>query len=272
MEALQRILLDRDESAPLDVAALELARVEYPGMELEPFLDLLSSHARELDDRVSAGASGVEFVKVACEYLFDELGFRGNTERYYSVENSCLSQVLLNRTGIPITLAVVMIEIARRIDRPIFGVSLPGHFIARYGAEGDGLFIDCFHGGRLMDADQCRELALEVSGVDIASNPALLEPATKRSILVRMLNNLRNAYLREENFSSQIAVLDLLLLAMPQSADEYKQRGVCHMATKQYGSALADFQRYLELCPQAADRVLVEEQAERLRRFLETSQ
>ena len=271
MEALQRILLDRDESAPLDVAALELARVEYPRMEIEPFLDLLDSHARELEERVPEGASGVEYVKTACEYLFDELGFRGNTERYYSAENSCLSQVLLNRTGIPITLAVVLIEVSRRLDRPVFGVSLPGHFVARYGEDGEGLFIDCFHGGRLMDAGQCRELALEVSGVDIASNPALLEAATKRSILVRMLNNLRNAYLREENFASQIAVLDLLLLAMPQSADEYKQRGVCHMATKQYGSALADFERYLELSPQAADRALVEEQAERLKRFLDAS-
>ena len=268
VSALLRILTEHSESAHLDEAALELARVEYPGLSVAPFLDLLDSHARELGERITSRTSGQDFVAAANEYFFDELGFTGNHDRYYAAANSCLNDVLLNRTGIPITLSLVYIEIARRLNRPAYGISLPGHFLVRYADASCDVFIDVFNGGRLLDEEGCEALALEVSGVEIASNPGVLNPAPKHAILLRMLNNLRNVYLRDENYRGQIGVLDLLLAARPLAAEQYKHRGVCHLAEKHYDSALRDFRTYLELAPQASDRAAVAEQADRIERFL----
>lgn len=266
--ALLRILTEHSDSAPLDEAALELARIEHPGLPIAPFLDLLDSHARELGERVRPETGGQDFVAAANEYLFEELGFQGDRENYYTAANSCLNDVLLNRTGIPITLSIVYTEIARRLGRPVYGVSLPGHFLVRYAGPDYDAFIDAFNGGRLLDEEGCAALAYEVSGVEIAANPGILNPAPKHAILMRMLNNLRNVYLREENYRGQIGVLDLMLAARPLAAEQYKHRAVCHLAEKHYDSALRDFRTYLELAPEAADRAAVAEQAERIERYL----
>ncbi|MGH9719560.1 MAG: transglutaminase family protein, partial [Bryobacteraceae bacterium] len=115
----------------LDRAALLLATIEYPNLNIDGFLSLLDSHASELHRRLD-GVEGLAFVHEANRYLFEELGFRGNTDDYYNPANSCLNDVLTARLGIPITLSVVYIEIARRLGRPVFGVGLPGHFVVRY--------------------------------------------------------------------------------------------------------------------------------------------
>jgi hypothetical protein len=125
------LLTGRDISVPLDRAALELATIEFPTLEAGAFVAVLDAYAGELCRRLSNSRDGLVYVQEANRYLFDELGFRGNASDYYNPRNSCLNEVLTARTGIPITLSLVYIEIARRLEKPVQGIGLPGHFIVR---------------------------------------------------------------------------------------------------------------------------------------------
>jgi regulator of sirC expression with transglutaminase-like and TPR domain len=217
-------LLAGEESVLLDVAALELASVEYPGLNTGPFLDLLDSYARELGERLDEDSSGQEFVEAARLYLFEELGFQGNQQDYYHPSNSCLNDVLTDRTGLPITLAVVFMEVARRLGRKVNGIGLPGHFLVQYEDTDYSAYLDPFHGGRFLSLQQCRELALEAARVDIFQAPQYLTPVSRRHIVVRMLNNLRNAYARRQEARKSIEVLNLLLEAEPGASQLHQER------------------------------------------------
>jgi regulator of sirC expression with transglutaminase-like and TPR domain len=265
---LADLLARNDESVPLDVAALQLATIEYPDITVEPFRELLDSYARELGQRLSASTDGEEFVGTFTEYLFDELGFEGNEDDYYDPANSCLNEVLTRRKGIPITLSVVTIEIARRLGRPVTGIGLPGHFIVRYD---DGLFatyIDAFNNGQLLLEDECFDLARRATGLQLPDDPAMLAPVGTRAIILRMLNNLRSSYYLRQDPQKALKVLDLLIQADPASADEYKQRGIFRARLHLYQSARTDFETYLQLAPDAPDRDEVSKQLENLQSWL----
>ena len=262
------LLTGNSDGRELDRAALELARIEYPALEPEPFLALLDSHAAELGGRVPRRAAGSAFVEQANEYLFEELGFRGNSENYYDPRNSCLNDVLTTRRGIPITLSVVYIEIARRLGRRVRGVGLPGHFLVRYDEQEFTVFIDPFHGVVLRDAEACFRLARQVTGVEFDPSPELLEPVTSRQVIARMMANLRAIYFRRRQHAKLLRLLDLLLEANPDSAEERKQRGMVHLQVRNMSAALADLERYLELAPEAADLAQIQKQVLEIRRYL----
>ncbi|MEZ5356270.1 MAG: transglutaminase-like domain-containing protein [Bryobacteraceae bacterium] len=272
MDELRHWLTAPNAEIRLDKAALQIAAIEYPHLSEEPeraaaFLEILDSHARELG-ALTAGVEGQKWVRAAGEYLFTNLGFTGNEADYYSPSNSCLNDVLLTRTGIPITLAVVYLEVARRLGRPVAGIGLPGHFLVRFDDGEYSTYVDCFHGGRLLTAGECRALALEVARVDIANNPAALEPVSARSIAIRMLHNLRYAYLRASNAAKAVQALDLLIEAEPGHVALLRERGDLLTYLGRPAAALADWERYLRLAPTADDRDAVRERASLLRRSL----
>lgn len=268
MQDLLDLLAGRNTDVSLDVAALQLAAIEHPGLPVEPFLGLLDSHAAEFGERINQDVDGEEFVTLLNEYLFDELGFHGNQEDYYNPANSCLNEVLANRTGIPISLSVVYMELARRLDRPVYGIGLPGHFIVLYDDGEFSTYIDPFNGGRLLREQECFDLSESITGQEMSENPALLDPVGNKHILLRMLNNLRAIYYREKDHGKMLSVLDLLIAAEPENPGEYKQRAICHAQLKHYTACRDDFERYLRLAPEAADRKEVELQLEKLKRWL----
>lgn len=268
--ALHELLARSNESIPLDVAALQLASIEFPGLTAEPSLQVLDQYAAQMAGRVPTQAEGAEFIAQMNRFLFEDLGFHGNEADYYNPQNSCLNQVLHQRTGIPISLAVLYIELARRLGRSLFGIGLPGHFLVLYDDGRYATFIDPFHQGRLLTREDCYELAQSVAGVDVRARPAVLQPVTKRSILLRMLNNLRAVYLRQQSYDKAVMVLDLLIQALPGNADEHKQRGLLLLESGRYRDAYRDLSRYLQLQPQAEDRAGIEQQMKRIQRWLAT--
>jgi regulator of sirC expression with transglutaminase-like and TPR domain len=265
---LADLLARNDESVPLDVAALQLATIEYPDITVEPFRMLLDSYARELGQRVSPSADGEEFIGTFNEYLFDELGFEGNDQDYYDPANSCLNEVLTRRKGIPITLSLVCIEIARRLQRPITAIGLPGHFIVRYDDGKFATYIDPFNNGQLLFETECYDLARRATGLQLRNDRTLLAPVGTRQIIVRMLNNLRSAYFLRQDPQKALKVLDLLIQADPSSAEEYKQRGIFRARLHLYQSARTDFETYLKLAPDAPDREDVAKQLNSLQAWL----
>jgi regulator of sirC expression with transglutaminase-like and TPR domain len=268
MQDLLDLLASTNETVPLDVAALQLATIEYPNLTLDPYLALLDSHASELSERVSDLTDGEEFIETMNRYMVEELGFGGNQDDYYKPGNSCLNDVLTERVGIPITLSVAYIEIARRLDRPLYGIGLPGHFIVQYDDGDFSAYIDVFNSGQILLESECFALSKQVTGQDPGADHDLLRPVTKRYILVRMLNNLRAVYFRQKSPPKAAEVLNLLIAAEPDVADSYKQRAICRAQMEMYRGARSDFELYLRLNPHAHDRVQVEAQIERLRAWL----
>ena len=265
MDALRAALFDSPE-ARLDLAALELATIETPDLDPQPYLAILDRIASGIASCLPAPAAGREFVAAANQYLFDELGFRGNEIDYNDPRNSCLNDVLDRRTGLPITLSVVYIEVARRLGQPVSGIGLPGHFIVEFNDGEFATYIDPFHAGKLLTRDDCRQLARERTGSD--ADAIALAPVGTRYILVRMLNNMRSAYFRSKQFEKMVAVTDLLLEGFPENAGYYKARGFARLRLRQFRGAQSDLEMYLKYAPDAEDRSQITEQLGAIHRWM----
>ncbi len=260
MQRLLHALQNERSDVTLDIASLELASIEFPGLEFAPSVARLDEFAAEIGGRLAPGAPALEFVRVTNGVLFEQMQFRGNDGEFYDPRNSCLNAVLSRRVGIPITLSVVYMEIARRLRRPVYGVGLPGHFIVAYEDSESRYWIDPFHNGRLLSFGDCLTLARQTAGVDLRSNPAVLAPVNARQILVRMLSNLKAIYLRGQAFEKARQVLDLLIEAMPEYAEEYRHRGLIHLKQLNHRAAKSDLETYLRLEPESPERPQVEKQ------------
>lgn len=237
-------------------AALIIARVEFPRLDPEPYLarlDALGEGARRVIERHAAqgSATSLACIKALNEHLFEELRFAGNRERYEDPRNSCLNEVLDRRIGIPITLSVVYLEVARRAGLQVDGVNFPGHFLVRgpeLGGRGSrNLIIDPFHGGALLSEHDCRLLLQRHVGGEVAFSKSLLVPATRQQIIVRMLLNLKRLYVHMRSFPQARDVTELLLALTPSALSELRDRGLLAYHLNDVTGALRDLQTYLKL-------------------------
>jgi regulator of sirC expression with transglutaminase-like and TPR domain len=184
-------------------------------------------------------------------YLFDEAGFAGNETRYEDPRNSCLNDVLERRTGIPISLAIVYIDVARRAGVTLEGVNFPGHFLVRYPARSDDLgglhdlLIDPFHRGALVSEADCRRLLERYVNTETPFSADMLATADHRQIFVRMLTNLKRLYVRGRSFPQAHAVTHLIIALDPTSLTEVRDRGLLAHQLRDYAGALRDLESYL---------------------------
>lgn len=258
-----KTLLAGDDSMDLDVAALNLATLEFPDLDFTPTLSALDRFANDIAERCTDLSDGREFVRVANEYLFQEVGLKGNADDYYNPKNSCLNEVLNGRFGIPITLSVVYMEIGRRLAKHISGIGLPRHFVIQYDDGDYSTYIDPFHGGAILSADECYRLA-QVED----DNTRLLAPVSKRQVVMRMINNLRGIYFSQRSFEKAQEILNLLIATNPDSAEEYKQRGLVRLQMRQMQAGKRDLQKYLTLNPTAEDKEEIRGQLQAIGRWL----
>jgi regulator of sirC expression with transglutaminase-like and TPR domain len=198
---------------PLDEAAFLIAAHAHPDLDLDDWLVRLDEIAGRCADARTAPALATR--------LFRDQGFAGNTADYTDPRNSLLDDVIDRRLGIPITLSILMVEIGRRIGVPLHGVGMPGHFLVGVGTA-PGTFVDPFHGGRVLDPAQCREIFASLSGPAAPFTDAYLEPTGTRSILLRVLNNLQRSYL-ERGAADAVWVARLRLRFAELPAGERRQ-------------------------------------------------
>ena len=256
----------------LAIAALMIARVEYPALDAGPYLDRLDLYGREAHTRVTAAAVSPHDtppqvdperyagVLALNDYLFGELRFAGNETAYEDPRNSFLNEVLDRRTGIPITLALLYMEVARRAGLHVEGINFPGHFLLRCPARrslpySEDLIIDAYHGGALLSKEACRQRVRQLFESEGASRPggdALIEArlfvhATKPQILARMLLNLKHTYVKMHSFPQARDVTELLLAVNPSAINELRDRGLMAYRLKDFSAALRDLQTYLQL-------------------------
>ena len=256
------------ERTDLARAALAIARIAYPDLDSAPYLRQLDDLAAAVRPRLYPQASPEAAVTELAGYLFGECGFRGNQEEYYDPRNSYLNDVLERRTGIPITLSVVLIETGARLGLGIEGVGFPGHFLVRVAGSRGPLLLDPFYGGRPIGERELLARYRTFVGSDApALPPDALATTGTPAILTRMLRNLLRAYLDQKHHAPALAAADLLLVLVPDSADEVRVRGLLYEHLECFGAALGDFRRYLELAPEAPDAERIRERVARLVRI-----
>lgn len=193
--------------------ALVIARIGHPDLAPEPTLAALDALADEIRPRIVVSDPPERRAAVLAHHLFDERGFRGNTDDYYDPRNSFLQHVLTRRVGIPISLSVVYLEVARRLDVPAEGVGFPGHFLVRVDEPGAPMLVlDPFHAGAELDQDALVALHRKISGADAPMSPSLLAPLPKRKILARMLHNLAGIFGARGDWFASLEVLERLAL------------------------------------------------------------
>jgi regulator of sirC expression with transglutaminase-like and TPR domain len=207
-----------DADIPLDVAALLIGAWEHEGFDVEPHRRALDALAARSAPIVDAADSPREAGRALARTLFAELGFRGNTRDYYDPRNSFLAQVLDRRLGIPITLSVLYVEVARRLGLAVAGVGFPGHFLVRVDGGHDPLILDPFGGGAPLDRPALEALLVRSSGPDARLDDISFAPASKRAILVRMLNNLASIYGRDGDTRRSLETLERLAALDPSDA------------------------------------------------------
>lgn len=215
VERFAAVVQGDEADLQLDVAALLIGAWEHDVFDVEPHQRALDALADRAAAAVGAAAGPDEAGQLLAGMLFGELGFRGNTDDYYDPRNSFLSEVLARKVGIPISLSVVYIEVARRLGIPAAGVAFPGHFLVRVDGGREPLILDPFDGGAALDRSALEALLARASGPDARLDEVSLAPAPKRAILVRMLNNLAAIYGRTADTFRSLEVLERLAVLDP---------------------------------------------------------
>src|SRR5579859_954207 len=237
--------------------ALEIARVEYPALDVDRCRGQVEDFARGAQGLLRPGGRrGVERFNT---YFFDELGFHGNAEDYYDPRNSYLNDVIERRTGIPITLAALYCEVGRRAGLRAHGVGFPGHFLAKCLLPDGDILVDCFNARTVSRAD-CQALLDSFSPGGGAVSDEMLEIASARDILSRMLNNLRRIHAGRGEFARAVRWIDMDLALRPDSPHSFRERGMLFVQMEQFGKALIDLERYAAMMPGSPDLPQVREQ------------
>ena len=236
-----------DEEIDLAEAALWIAAEACPELSVDAYLARLDRIA----DGILPSFQGVGLLEQQVDALnrefFGTYGFHGARDDYYDPRNSFLNEVLDRKTGIPISLSVVYIEVARRLGLPAAGMNFPGHFLARVGE--DPIIVDAFE-GRIATARECKARLVAALGPEAELTPELLTPAGNKPILLRMLSNLKSIYASRRVYEAALACCDRCLLLAPEAPHELRDRGLMYRALDCPRPALMDLERYLELDPE----------------------
>lgn len=255
-------LVLEDDGIPLTEAAISLAQDVYEDVDIQAVQYQIDRWADTIKRRLPADAPVLHRLRMLNQFFFQELGMSGNANNYYDPDNSFLHRVVETRRGIPISLAVIWLDLARAIKLDAQGVSFPGHFMVTVYLPVGQVVMDPLSGNSF-NAEELNEMLepwRKRMGLPEPEEPSLglhLRPATARDMLVRMLRNLKEIYRSNSGWGKALAVQQRLLILQPQAWEEYRDRGEVYAALGQALQAKADWERYLHEMPDAPDRVLV---------------
>ena len=256
-----RQAVDRPEDLiDLGRAALTIALPDYPDLDIPACLAQIDELAVAVTQRCGAVADVYRSLAALNYMLFTERRFRGNRDDYFDPKNSFLNEVLARKTGIPISLSVLYIEVAQRIGLKLSGVGFPGHFLVKYAESREEIVIDPFAGGEVRSREDLAGMIRQLYGDTVSFHAEFLEPVTKKQILQRMLANLKAIYRKKNDLVKSLTVLDRLIILDPTAKDDIRERGGLYLRLECFTQARADFESYLQLAPDADDAASVREQ------------
>ncbi len=249
-------LVLEDEHIPLFEAALSIAQDDVPSLDLEECLLEIDRFVARIKRRMPADIAQIPKLRLLNNFFYQELGFAGNLNDYYNPDNSYLHKVLSSRRGIPISLAVIYIEIAQQIGLDVKGISFPGHFLMKLSVASGDIILDPFNGASLTREDIEERLEPYFIHGRRPSDPPLasyLEEASSRTILVRMLRNLKALFAEHPHWKQFLNVQQRLVILLPDEIAERRDRGLAYANLDCPQAALQDLEAYLDQCPQATD-------------------
>ena len=277
--AFEGLVNGEDTAIDLSLAALLIANLEYPELDIAHYiaqLNALADQVRVLLDlpalsppeELPLSIDLQAVIEAMNTVLFDQEHFHGNVGDYYDPSNSYLNDVLERRTGIPIALSLLYMEIGKRIGVWFDGIGLPFHFVVGCRLPQGRCYIDPFEGGRIMNERECQARVRQMLGGRGKIHAHWFAPVSRKQLLVRMLNNLKHLYLHSEEFARALIMCDCILLLVPHAPIERRDRGIIYLHLKRYGRALRDLSAYLQLAPGAEDHDEVQRQVKNIRQIM----
>jgi len=253
-----------DTQIDLAASALYIAQEEYPELEVDAYLNALDVMASEVEERLPAERYPLRLIKSLNHYLYDDLGYSGNASDYYDPRNSFLNEVIERRTGIPITLSLLYLEIARRLDFPMVGINMPGHFLIRPEFQEAGIFVDAFNRGDVLFEQDCEARLGQIYGHPVQLQPSFTAPVSSRQLLARMLTNLKLIYFNLNDLPKALAAVERILLLFPNVPTELRDRGLLYYQLGEPSKASQDLEMYLAMLPLAEDAEIISRLLEQL--------
>lgn len=247
-----------DKDINLTKAALCFSQAEYPYLDVEAYINKLIKISYEIELSLPTSRYPLQIVKAINNHLYKKLGFIGNTENYYDPKNSFLNQVIDRRLGIPISLAVIYLDIAKRLNFPMVGIGMPGHFLIRPNFEDVGFFIDIFNQGEILFPQDCEAKLQQLYLQPVKLKPEFLNPISNRKILIRMLTNLKQIYLHYRDFNRAISTINGILILVPDNPYELRNRGLIYYELDRWQESTQDLEYYLAILPNAEDAPMIQ--------------
>jgi regulator of sirC expression with transglutaminase-like and TPR domain len=257
LEAFTQIVNQPEDSINLAAAALVIAADEYPDLDVEHYLERLDVMAEHVRRRVDPNMAAEDKIRLLSRFLFREVGFKGNRENYYDPRNSYLNDVIERRVGLPITLSVIYLEVGRRLGFPLFGVGLPGHFICKWYDREQEIYVDPFSGGEIVDEFGVMRLIGDTREARMQLRREWLAPVGPRYILTRILNNLKQIFLKEDNAAKSLRVIEKLLALDPESEENLRAAGLLSYRLGSFRHAADLIAEYLLRYPEATEAVQI---------------
>jgi len=254
-----------DREISLAKAALHYARNEYRDLNPEEYLATLDRMAGDIRENLPHNRYPLKVIQSINQYLFENLGFTGDTKDYYNPANSYINLVIDRRKGIPITLSIVYLEIAERLDFPMVGIGMPGHFLIRPDFENAGIFVDVFNKGEILFPQDCQEKLKQIYQKPVELEQNFLAPVSKKRMLARMLTNLKYIYLKQQQFVKTLTAIEGILILFPENPIEMRDRGLVYYQLYEWQKASKDLQFYLSLLPHAPDANEIRQLLEKMR-------
>jgi regulator of sirC expression with transglutaminase-like and TPR domain len=249
-------LIARSPDVDLTVAALEIARDAYPELDFEQTLDWIAARGRDLSGVVARAKTEMDALKSLAECIAEQHGIYGSKEAYSRADSSFLNWVIEHKRGIPISLSLLYMAVADRVGLELQGVAAPLHFLTRYESADGPLFIDAYARGRILKHDECANWIGEIAKLDRKEAGAALRPATPRTIVIRMLNNLKALYAQQEEWLPAWKVQHRLTALQPASYQERRDLALISLKANRPGPAVDLLEASLAVCPKEERDVL----------------
>lgn len=264
-------LVQSDSNFPLLEAAASVAQDEYPDMDVQTVLNDVDQLLERVRRRIPADAVALHRLRVLNQFFFGDLGYGGNANDYYDPDNSFLHAVLETRRGIPITLAVIWLELAQGLNLSVKGIAFPGHFLVKVDLPLGQAVIDPLDGkslSREVLSERLEPFRRRSGLVDEFETPLglYLQPASGRDVIARMLHNLKEIYRSQRDWGRMLAIQERLVILLPQSWPEYRDRGLAHAELGNTEQALADLECYLVHADERIDLNAIADRVDDLRR------
>ena len=259
-KAFAEMMLGPDEDVDLAKAALHIAAEEFPDLDIGRYLRNLDALGEGAQEYAAKERELGPKIALLSEYLYSDQGFQGNRHDYYDPDNSYLNRVLDRRTGIPILLSLVHMEVGRSLGLVFEGIGLPGHFVIRVGPPEQEAYVDPFEGGTVLSRSDCEHRIQSMFGGSVEVGDVHFASYTRKQFLGRILNNLKHIYRSKGEHHKAIMMASFAHMTAPDWGENLKERAWLHHAVGEYRRAIADLESYLKISPEAKDAENIKKQ------------